>query len=251
MRNPSRLAIVAWLLASALPALAAPSPVADKEGRIRTQLSARNAVTLSAEIAGRIASMEVREGDAFRAGEPLVRLDCGLYDNQLKKAQAEAAAAHAVLQQDQRMVQLNAIGEYELQQAQAKVQAAEAEVGTARLLSGHCTVAAPFAGRVAKRRAASFEYVTPGTPLLDVVETGHLELQMIVPSAWLAWMKPGQAFSVEVDELGKRFGAHVQRIGAQIDPVSQTVAVFGLVDGAPGSLLPGMSGWASFPQQHH
>jgi RND family efflux transporter MFP subunit len=240
---------VAALLAAALAHAVTPSPVADKDGRIRTQLSARNAVTLSSEIAGRIASMEVREGDAFRAGQPLVRFDCGLYDSQLKKAKAAADAARAVLQQDQRMAELNAIGKYELQQAQARVEEAEADVGGSKLLVNRCSIAAPFAGRVAKRRASAFEYVATGTPLLDIVETGHLELQMIVPSAWLAWLKPGLAFNVDVDELGQRFGAHVQRIGAQIDPVSQTVAVFGLVDGAPPRLLPGMSGWAVFAQR--
>lgn len=248
MRMIHRVAGLAALLAGALAHAGTPSPVADKDGRIRTQLSARNAVTLSSEIAGRIASMQVREGDAFRAGQLLVRFDCGLYDSQLKKAQAGADAARAVLQQDQRMAELNAIGKFELQQAQARVEEAEADVGGSRLLVNRCSIAAPFAGRVAKRRAATFEYVATGTPLLDIVETGHLELQMIVPSAWLAWLKPGLAFNVDVDELGQRFGAHVQRIGAQIDPVSQTVTAFGLVDGAPPRLLPGMSGWAVFAQ---
>jgi multidrug efflux pump subunit AcrA (membrane-fusion protein) len=111
---------------------------------------------------------------------------------------------------------------------------------------GRCSIAAPFAGRVAKRHVAAHQYVTPGVPLLDILETGQLELQMIVPSKWLAWLKPGAAFTVQVEELGKSFPAKVQRLGAQIDPVSQTVAVFGVMDGSHAGLLPGMSGWAVF-----
>ena len=222
----------------------------DKEGRIRTQLSSRNAVTLSSEIGARIASLPLREGDAFRAGQPLVGFDCSLYQGQLRKAEAAAEAANAVVQSNQRMAELNSIGKFEVQQAQAKLKEAQAEAATARLLTSRCSIAAPFSGRVARRHVAAHQYVAPGTPLLDILETGQLELQMIVPSKWLVWLKPGSRFTVDVDELGKPYPGKVQRIGAQIDPVSQTVAVFGVIDGSQPGLRPGMSGWATFaPRQ--
>jgi multidrug efflux pump subunit AcrA (membrane-fusion protein) len=89
--------------------------------------------------------------------------------------------------------------------------------------------------------------VSPGNPLLDIIDTGQLEVQMIVPSRWLAWLRPGAAFQVDVEELGKRYPAKVQRLGAQIDPVSQTVDVTAALTGNAPELLPGMSGWAVFP----
>jgi RND family efflux transporter MFP subunit len=250
-RRAARHGLPLAVLVLAVPYAAAQSPglSADKDGRIRTQLNARNAVTVSSEIAARIASLPLREGDAFRAGQALVGFDCGLYQSQLQKAQAATAAADAVVQSDKRMAELNSIGRYELQQAQAKLEEAQAEAAGAKLLVSRCSIAAPFTGRVAKRHVAAHQYVTPGSPLLDVLETGQLELQMIVPSKWLAWLKPGAAFTVDVDELGRRYPAKVQRLGAQIDPVSQTVAVFGVMDGNQPGLLPGMSGWAAFPQR--
>ncbi|MBW8830005.1 MAG: efflux RND transporter periplasmic adaptor subunit [Burkholderiales bacterium] len=219
---------------------------ADKDGRIRTQLSSRNAVTISSEIAARIANLPMREGDAFRAGQQIVGLDCSVYQSQLRKAEAATEAANALVLSNRRMAELNSIGKFELDQTQAKLKEAQAEAGTARLLVGRCGIAAPFSGRVAKRHVAAHQYVTPGNPLLDIVETGQLELQMIVPSKWLAWLKPGADFTVDVEELGKSYPAKVQRVGAQIDPVSQTVPVFGVVDGNQPGLLPGMSGWAAF-----
>ncbi|MGM9516183.1 efflux RND transporter periplasmic adaptor subunit [Roseateles sp. DB2] len=224
------------------------SPLAtDKDGRIRTQLSARNALTVSAEIAARVASLPLREGEAFRAGQTLVGFDCALYQNQQRKAEATVEAATAVLQSNQRMAELNSIGRYEVEQSQAKLKEAQAEAASAKLLVGRCAIAAPFAGRVVKRQVAAHQYVSPGSPLLDIVETGQLELQMIVPSKWLSWLKPGSSFSVEVEELGKSYPAKVQRLGAQIDPVSQTLPVYGVMDGSQPGLLPGMSGWAVFP----
>jgi membrane fusion protein, multidrug efflux system len=222
------------------------SLAADKEGRVRAQLSSRNAVTLSAELAARIAALPLRDGDTFREGQVLASFDCSLFDSQLQKAEASTEAANAMVQSNRRLAELNSIGTYELAQAQAKLKEAQAEATGMRTVVKRCAIAAPFSGRVARRHAAAHQYVTPGTPLLDILETGPMEVQMIVPSKWLAWLKPGAAFTVQVDELGKTSTARVQRLGAQIDPLSQSIAVVGVIDGNPASLLPGMSGWASF-----
>ena len=230
----------------------APTPalqLTDKDGRIRAQLASRNAVTISSELAARIATLALREGDAFRAGQVLVAFDCALYQTQLRKAEAGIEAASALVQSNLRLAELNSIGRFEVDQAQAKLKEAQAEAASQRTVVNRCSIAAPFNGRVAKRHAAAHQYVTPGTPLLDILEGGPLEVQMIVPSKWLAWLKPGAAFTVEVEELGKSFPARVLRLGAQIDPVSQTLPVVGAVDGEHAALLPGMSGWAVYPQR--
>jgi RND family efflux transporter MFP subunit len=232
-----------------VPVVPKPALLEDKDHRIRTQLTARNAVTISSELAARVAMLSLREGEAFRAGQPLVAFDCSLYQSQLRKAEASVEAATALVQSNQRLAELNSIGKFEVEQAQAKLKEAQAEAVTARTVVSRCAIAAPFTGRVAKRHVAAHQYVSPGTPLLDILETGQLEVQMIVPSRWLAWLKPGAPFSVEVEELGRTFGAKVRRLGAQIDPVSQTVPVVGVIDSAQPDLLPGMSGWAVYPQR--
>jgi RND family efflux transporter MFP subunit len=228
-----------------------PSPTslaADSDGRVRAQLSARNSVTLSSEVAARIATLTLRDGDAFREGQVLVSFDCSLFDSQLQKAEASTEAANAVVKSNERLAELNSIGTYEVEQARARLKEAQAEAAGMRTVVKRCTIAAPFNGRVAKRHAAAHQYVTPGNPLLDIVETGQMEVQMIVPSRWLAWLKPGAPFTVQVDELGKTSAARVLRLGAQIDPVSQSISVVGVIDGNPAGLLPGMSGWASFAE---
>ena len=224
----------------------APSATPGDDGKIRIQLVSRDEVEISSEIGAKIASLPFRDGDAFRAGQTLVSLDCSLYAAQLHKAQAEADAAVQLKRVDDRLAQLHSIGEIDVEQAEARARASAAEVAYMQATVRKCVIAAPFDGRVAKRSASAQQYTEAGKRILTIVDTSHLELKMIVPSKWLAWLKPGHPLTVHVDEVGKIYPESVARIGARVDPVTQTVDVTAALDVRAPDLLPGMSGWASF-----
>jgi len=251
------LLVASQFVLAAPPAPPAPAPVAapavpaapaagNADSRIRIQLVSRDQVDVSSEISAKIASLPFRDGDAFRAGQTLVTLDCSLYNAQLHKAQADADGARDLLDTNRKLLALHSIGQLEVQQAQAKQKASAADVAYMSATVRKCAIAAPFDGRVSKRSASPQQFAEPGKPLLTIVDTSHLELKMIVPSKWLAWLKPGHALSVQVDEVGKTYPAKVARIGARVDPVTQTVDVTAALDSGAPELLPGMSGWATF-----
>jgi RND family efflux transporter MFP subunit len=218
--------------------------------RIRTQLVSPDAVILSSELAAKIDALPLREGDAFKRGDKLVAFDCSLYNAQFKKAQAIADSANKLLAVNKRLADLNSVGELELEQSAAKVREAEAELHYMKTSVDKCVIRAPFAGRIAKRLVATHQYVNTGTPLLDILSSEQLELQMIVPSSWMTWLKVGMNFQVDVEELGQTYPAQITRLGARIDPVSQTIAITGKVSASAPELLAGMSGWAQFDSIH-
>jgi RND family efflux transporter MFP subunit len=243
---PAPLTAVRALPPAGLDNQASAAGTAEDEGHIRIQLVPRDQIDVASEISAKIASLPFRDGDSFRAGQTIVALDCSLYAAQLHKAQAEADAAVKLKNVNERLAQLNSIGDLDVEQAQAKAKASAAEVAYMQATVRKCVITAPFDGRVVKRNASAQQFAEVGKPLLTIVDTSHLELKMIVPSKWLAWLKPGHAMTVKVDEVGKTYPASVARIGARVDPVTQTVDVTASLNGRPPELLPGMSGWASF-----
>lgn len=90
-----------------------------------------------------------------------------------------------------------------------------------------------------------FQYATPGQPLLEVFDDRSLEVELIAPSRWLAWLKPGYVFAIHVEETDKTYKAAITRVGGRVDPVSQTIKVFGEIQGEAGDLMAGMSGRAN------
>ena len=214
--------------------------------RIRTQLVPRFDITLSSEVSATIADLSLRPGDSFQAGTALITFDCLLFEAQLAKAQASLAGANQAQAVVDRLVSLGSSGE--LEQAQARARSAEAEADSLylRTMVDNCIITAPFDGRVTRRLARQYEYVTPGQPLLEIVDTGPLELQLLVPSQWVTWLENGKAFTVSVDETGTDITAEVVRISAAVDPASRSITITGALDEAHPDLLPGMSGWAQF-----
>ncbi len=246
VRPSSRQVVLGSIALAAAWPLAAHAAASDAKDEIRVQFVPYSQTVLSSELSAKIAAMPLREGDTFRAGQTLVSFDCTLFHAQLNKAEASAEAASETLRTNQRLAQLNSIGALDVDLAAAKVKETEAEAGAVRATVSKCAIAAPFAGRVAKLDAQPYEFVAPGKPIMEILDTRHLELQMIVPSRWLAWLKVGSRFKVRVDELGREFAGHVVRLGARIDPVSQSIPLAGEVDGSHPELLPGMSGAATF-----
>ena len=209
---------------------------------IRAQLMPRRYTTIAAEIGAKVSGIPVGEGGAFRAGQVLVQFDCSLQRAQLEKADAELEGAEQTLKSNLRLEQLNSVGQLELDLSKSAANKARAEVGANKAVLAKCQVAAPFAGRVAEQKVREQQFVQPGQALLDILDDSVLELEFLVPSVWLRWLKVGSAFDVQIDETRKSYPARFTRIGARVDPVSQSVKVAAAIYGRFPELMAGMSG---------
>jgi len=238
----------AVLLAAALPILpaahaaTAPAAATLETREIRAQLSPRRYTTLAAEIGAKINRLPLTEGAAFKQGQLLVQFDCVLQQAQLAKAEAALMAADTNWKGNQKLAKLNSVGQVELDVSKAETLKAQAEVAANRALLGKCQINAPFAGRIAEQKAREQQYVQPGQALMEILDDSTLELEFIIPSRWLSWVRNGAPFQVSIDETGKTYPAKVQRIGARVDPVSQSIKLTAVIDGRFGELVAGMSG---------
>ncbi len=239
----------------AAPLVAAPdspppaTPPTAADGGVRALIEARQHAVLSSEIAGRIGRIAVEPGQAFKAGQTLVAFDCSHYQATLDAARANARAADVTVRQSRRLEQLKSIGGAEVEMAEVKAEAARAEQRRAEIEVRRCEIKAPYDGRAVEQRIREQESVPAGTPLLEIVSDQDLRVELIVPSSWLVWLKPGQRFDLRIDETGEQLGGEVALIGARVDPVSQSLKVTGKLlphKGAPPNLVAGMSGTARF-----
>ncbi|WP_345773877.1 efflux RND transporter periplasmic adaptor subunit [Azospirillum endophyticum] len=243
----------AFLLIALLGGGFASTPAAAQDaaqGQVRALVEARRHAVLSSEIPGRIARMGVDAGQSFKAGDLLVAFDCASYQAELDGARAQLNAAEVTARVNRRLNSLRSIGEAEVQLAEAKAQVARADVRKAEVQARRCDIKAPFDGRVVERRIQEHESVAAGAPLLEILSDRDLKVELIVPSSWLVWLKPGQRFDLRVDETGATLPGEVVLPGAKVDPASQSVKVTAKLtgEGVPAGMIAGMSGTAIFPE---
>ena len=214
---------------------------------IRAQLTPRNYTTLSSEASARIDRIATRVGQHFKKGDVLIAFDCVTQRAQLARAKAVATQAEKTAAINQRLANLKSISQLEVDVSRAEVEKSAAELAMAEAAVSKCEIAAPFSGITVEQKAQEFQYATPGQPLLEILDDRSLEVELIAPSRWLAWLKIGYGFDVHVDETDKSYPAVITRVGGRVDPVSQTVKVFGEIKGDATELMAGMSGRANIP----
>jgi len=212
------------------------------EQAIRAQLSPVTYTTVASELAAKVDKFEFREGESFKAGDVLIVFDCKTQQAQFQKSKASMMIAERNYVANKKLLELGSVGRIEYENSQSEYQKAKAEADELGAVVAKCKILAPFNGRVAEQKVRAQQFVQAGQPLLDILDNSALELEFIVPSKWSTWLINGYDFQVKVDETGKLYPAKITRVGARIDPVSQTFKVAAVVNGDFADLAPGMSG---------
>jgi membrane fusion protein (multidrug efflux system) len=230
------------------PAKAKPAvPVAaGKAAKVSFVIKPPQEAQLASQMSGKLLRFAFQEGAAFNKGDRLVEFDCDERRAQLDKAKAVQGKVEKTEASQKQLRDLKAISDLEYEIAKADMKGAEADVAMAQAQVNQCYINAPYAGRVVRRTANQHEHMTVGTPLMQIVETGTLRIEMLVPSVWLRWLARGTEFTIHVDELSASYKAKVNSLGARVDAASQTINVRAEIVGATPGLLPGMSGTADF-----
>jgi len=221
-------------------------PVHSQDMESRALVVASQEAVLSSELAARIENIAVKEMQRFQKGDLLIQFDCSLYEAQKDVVSANANGALIKLKSDEQMLQMRSIGKYELELSISEYEKAKSELRIAELNVERCQIKAPFDGAVEEVVVNTFETIQPQVELMKIIQTDILELEMVVSSEWISWLTIGHPIKVYIDEIQKEFNASISGIGANVDPVSQTIQLKGTITNASPALLPGMSGRVVF-----
>jgi RND family efflux transporter MFP subunit len=173
--------------------------------------------TLAAQVTGRVSEVLVRNGDAVRAGQVLLRIEAG---DSLDSAAASAfgaegaaarlASARADYERAQRLRAQDYISVAAMQRAEASWRSAAAEARSAgagaraaQTRAAWHVIKAPFAGHVTELHASVGDLATPGRALLGMYDPAAMRLIAHIPeglASQIARDKP--AYLVAADPKG-------------------------------------------------
>ena len=205
-------------------------------------LRSRQSVTLKPEVSGRVARIAFADGAQVKAGQLLVQLDDTLQRAELSQAQAQLSIARANLKRNQELVAENFVATRVVEESQANVQVAEAQVALATARMQRMRITAPFNGTVGLRSINLGQYVGDGDDLVNLEDTSLLTVDFRLPERYQSSIAPDQGVQVQLDALpGKSFEAKVLAVDPLLDANGRSISVRAVMPRTPGAdLRPGM-----------
>lgn len=231
---------------SAAARINAPHAIASNETSARGVLRASETTEITATMSETLLELPYKLGDYVKAGALIAKFDCALQEAQMTALIKKHRTYHLKYRNAAELYKYNAAGKLDVNLAEAEMQHALAETDVLQTQLQDCTIYAPFSSYVTARHSSAYETPQRGQKLYSLDRAKSAELSIIVPSTWMKWIKKGQALEFTVDATDEIIEAEIIRIGASVDPVSQTLEIIAKPAKRSLKTLPGMSGLARF-----
>ncbi|HWQ62225.1 MAG TPA: efflux RND transporter periplasmic adaptor subunit, partial [Negativicutes bacterium] len=210
---------------------------------------------LSPKVDGRVAVLNVDEGDKVAAGAVVATLDTDELLPQVTQAEGSVYAARANLEQAELdlkratpLAQQGAISAQALDTARIKrdlaigqLRSAEGTLAQLRARFGNANIIAPRDGIITKRYLQAGYYAKTGSPVVSLADVSSMLVKASVGESEISQMKLGTVATVRVTALGDRqlVGKVTRLTPAAALPV-RTFTAEVTVPNADGLLLAGM-----------
>ncbi len=210
------------------------------------QVAAWRQSIITAQVAGQVRAVNVRENAGVGTGAPLVTIDPAEYELALAEAQASLRTAEAQYREttlfDDRITDAAVRAERQkAARAKSGLDRAEVAVQKAKLELSRARVRAPFVGRVANVKVQPGQWVRPGDELMTVVELSRVKVDVQVLEGQIAFLTPGRSARVHFAAFpDESFVGRIETINPIVDQETRSARVVVSVPNPQGKLLPGM-----------
>lgn len=212
-------------------------------------LRSRQSVTLRPEVAGRVREIGFADGSAVRKGQVLVQLDDTLQRAEIKQSQAQVSIAQANLRRNQELVAQSFVAQRVLDESNANLQVAEAQLALACARWSRMAILAPFDGTVGIRTVNLGDYVKDGADLVNLEDISSMYADFRLPERFQGKLQPRQSVQLQLDAFpGRMFKATVVAIDPLLDANGRSVGVRALLPNTMGQPMPQPGARAGGPQ---
>jgi len=223
--------------------VAATEAVAEQwQGRLQTvgSLTAVETVAVSTEVPGLIREINFASGQAVEEGDLLVQLNNAVDRAELEGLRAEAELARIEFERAENLLPRRAISQSEYDQARAELDNANAAVRTQEARIRQKSIRAPFSGLLGIRGVSVGEYLSAGTPIVQLRQLAPIYVDFTLPERFLPRLEEGRTVTVAVNAYDEVFRGEITAIDSGVDAGTRAIQVRATLANADRRLRPGM-----------
>jgi membrane fusion protein (multidrug efflux system) len=204
-------------------------------------LRSDESVVLRPEVAGRIQSIEFKEGQPVKKGEALIRLDDSVPRAELAQARANLTLAQSHYRRSVELQGKGFVSQQARDEAASTLKVQEAAVSLAQARLDKMTISAPFGGIVGLRSVSVGDYVNQGQDLAPLEAIDPLKVDFRVPEMYLSKVGVGQQLTLRLDALpGQERQGVVYAVSPLVDAGGRSILLRATVANKDSVLRPGM-----------
>jgi len=153
-------------------------------------------VTVSAEVSGRVEWIGPSEGALVKMGDPLVRLNADLLNAEFARARAQANYDQMEFDRKKGLVEGGAAPDRDLDEAGMNLAISNAQLEDVRARLERTQIVAPASGVLNDLPVEQGEYVQPGTPVAEIVNTDQVKVVVEMPERDVPFFHKGDKAEV-------------------------------------------------------
>ena len=182
----------------------------------------------------------IEEGDRIEAGHPILYLNTDLLKAAHDQTKAQLEYDQRELAAIRKLLAKEVAADLEVEQKQTQVSLAEARLSQAEAQLKRAAIHAPAGGVLNRSWVEEGEYVQPGAPVAEIVQTHRVKVVVDVPERDIGFLNVGDRHRI-FDKLAGNLNrdGEITYISELADPGTRTTRIEMTVDNREGRLRSG------------
>ncbi|MDO8972706.1 efflux RND transporter periplasmic adaptor subunit [Reyranella sp.] len=212
-------------------------PRIDAVGTLRAVRGAE----LSLEVPGVVETITFQSGDEVKAGQVLLTLRKEDEEARLQSLEATASLAQITYDRDLKQLKAQAISQAIVDNDEANLRNARAQVAVQKAILDKKTLRAPFDGKLGLRQVDLGQFLAAGTMIATLQSMDPIFVDFLLPQQAVAQIAVGDKVRAKVDAFpGRTFQGEITAVNPKIETGSRNVQVRATLPNADQKLMPGM-----------
>ncbi|MEJ8843682.1 efflux RND transporter periplasmic adaptor subunit [Lacibacter sp. H375] len=218
----------------------------DQSEVVAGSIVANRVVDITGELPKKISMVLFKDGSFVEAGQALYKLQDSDIKARIRQLDAEMNLAVINEKRLSELLRTESVRREEYDVALARLQSLQAQKELLEVELSKTVIKAPFSGLIGISKVFTGSFVTPGVPLVSLVEQQVMKIQFSVSEKYISVVKPGSKIYFTTELNSQMATAVVVSTEASLDAQSRNIIVQAQFSNAGNKYKPGMSARVSF-----
>lgn len=203
-------------------------------------LTAIQSVDLRPQVNGKIEKIYFQGGARVKAGDPLFKIEDGLYKAKVAEADAQLMLSHENYNRVTKLLEKKFGSLQERDKAYAEMMVAQAHLDEAKIQLENTLIKAPFEGVIGLSEVSVGALVSESVELASLVDLDPINVDFSIPESYLPFVHEGDIVDVTIEDFDiLPIEATIKAIAPEIEENTRTITIRAEMPNANLSYRPG------------